>query len=527
MKSLTIKLVALLAILILPGEALGAGTERGLILYDQPPATYVVALEFVTIRTTSVAFVTVTLPDGRKQELPRSGIVAAIDYPPEIPAESFAKDAATATQNIRTLSAKYPQCAAKLNAALNKWTNALAFYQQTQKLGPALPSLKTSNGTTLDVEGVKYSEPILSSFDGNTVTISHSAGILRLPIEKLKPDQIRFLNSTSKTVRIVNKDEAIGRLQTLAANPESFVALLAKDSRRFPLTAFCFELRNKDWTSAEAMATGASGIIHGRLMQIGKEVGESPLIYVVAAQAESNDIPGAFKTCEAISSIGERTLAHRILTEWCLKLGNLDRAIAACVSTTADLNKLPNLERMKLNGPSQSGELSDETMSAIVQQGIAHRLLCKGLVDGGRLGKAEYHCNRKWIKDRHEFVRALSSTISGDIIANPAIGDAFASGVIPSYKNVMDQSELLRAKANGHAGLKDWDGAIKALLEAVDLTKRPDPTIPAEALVESRISIMVRLAQVYRSAGRAAEVEQMIADALDLAEGARSYRSSL
>jgi hypothetical protein len=133
MKSLIIILIALLAILIPSREVLGAGAARGLVLYDQPPSTYVVPLEFFAIRTTSVAFVRVTLPDGRQQEIPRAGVVAVIDYPPDSPAASFPTETAAATQNIRALSAKYPQCATKLNKALTKWTNALAFFQQKQK----------------------------------------------------------------------------------------------------------------------------------------------------------------------------------------------------------------------------------------------------------------------------------------------------------------------------------------------------------------------------------------------------------
>jgi len=202
MKSLIMKIIGILAILIPFGEVFGAGAVRGVVLYDEPPATYVVALEFVTIRTTSVAFVTVTLPDGRKQELPRSGVVAVIDYPPEIPGGSLAKDAATATRNIQALSSKYPQCAVKLNAALTKWTNAVAFYQQKQKAATPSPSSTPSQANTLEIGGVKYTNVTLKSFDGGFIDIEHAAGFARIPAIQLKPEQIAMLNTTSSAVRI-------------------------------------------------------------------------------------------------------------------------------------------------------------------------------------------------------------------------------------------------------------------------------------------------------------------------------------
>jgi hypothetical protein len=218
MKSLTIKLVALMAILILSGEVRGAGAARSLVLYDEPPATYVVALEFVTIRTTSVAFVTVTLPDGRKQELPRSGIVAIIEYPPDTPTGSFPNDATTTTQNIRALSAKYPQCAAKLNRALNKWTNALAFYQQKQKSASAVPQTPPARGTTIQIGGVKYTDATLTSFDGVFVGIEHSAGFARIPAISLKTEQILALNATSSSVRI-DPSKIVVAMSKAAATP--------------------------------------------------------------------------------------------------------------------------------------------------------------------------------------------------------------------------------------------------------------------------------------------------------------------
>jgi hypothetical protein len=186
-----------LAILI-PGTALCA-ESRGLVLYTEPPADYVVPLEFVTLTATSVAYVTVVSFTGKQQEIPRGGIIAIINYPPEIPTASLAAEVETTTRKIQALIQKYPDCRVRLNAALTKWTTGLDAYRQ--HLSKAVPQ-KAVTTLTLTVDGVSYAQVVLTSFDGTTISIDHEAGVARIPAIKLKPEQIVALNATSTTARI-------------------------------------------------------------------------------------------------------------------------------------------------------------------------------------------------------------------------------------------------------------------------------------------------------------------------------------
>lgn len=201
MKKHILKVIALLAILMTSGEALAALPPRGLVLYTQPPGDYALNLEFVTLTYTNIAYATVTLPNGKKEEIPRGGIVAVINYPPEVQTDSLPQDAATATQIIKNARSKYPQFGAKLDAVLAKWTNSLEVYHQKQRLAPHTP-LKPPVGLSLEVDGTAYTQVVMTSFDGTTVGITHEAGAARIPAVKLNAGQIAALNATSTAVRI-------------------------------------------------------------------------------------------------------------------------------------------------------------------------------------------------------------------------------------------------------------------------------------------------------------------------------------
>jgi hypothetical protein len=54
----------------------------------------------------------------------------------------------------------------------------------------------------LEIDGTKYTDFKLSSFNGVSVGIEHSSGVAEIPAIKLKPDQIAALNATSSSVRI-------------------------------------------------------------------------------------------------------------------------------------------------------------------------------------------------------------------------------------------------------------------------------------------------------------------------------------
>lgn len=201
MKSHILKLAVMMATILTCGETLAATLPRGLVLFTEPPADYVQNLEFVTLTNTSVVHATAVLSSGRKQEIPRVGIVAVIPYPPEVASPSHSQDAAAGLQAIKVARGKYPQFAAKLDAAQARWSNSLEVFRQRQRMTKAaLPPVAST--LSLEIEGFTYAQAVLTSFDGVTVGIAHEAGAARIPAIKLKPEQITGLNATSSLVRI-------------------------------------------------------------------------------------------------------------------------------------------------------------------------------------------------------------------------------------------------------------------------------------------------------------------------------------
>ena len=198
MKLLVEKLILILAIFGSASGAFAATAARGLVLWRQPPADAVSALEFVTVTRSNVAFSSVLLPTGERLEIPRGGVVAFIDYPSETPTVS---EAEAAIRNLEAAIPKYPFCTARLRAALTKWNNALAFSRQLSRKPVATPA-KAASVPALLVDGVKYAEATLSSFDGATVGIEHANGVAKIAAKQLMPPQITALNATSTSVRI-------------------------------------------------------------------------------------------------------------------------------------------------------------------------------------------------------------------------------------------------------------------------------------------------------------------------------------
>jgi hypothetical protein len=201
MKSLTFEWIGVLMILLSCGETIAASPSGGLVIYQDLPSTYVEALEFVTINATSVTFTTVDLPSGKKQEIPRAGIIAVLDYPPVPPTDAVPQEAETTFRSIQKVRPKYPQFTAKLDAIQAKWTNSLDVYRQRQRTAKASPT-PTSKALTLKVDGIVYEQVVLTSFNGATVGIEHSAGVADFRAIKLTPEQIAALNRTSSTVQI-------------------------------------------------------------------------------------------------------------------------------------------------------------------------------------------------------------------------------------------------------------------------------------------------------------------------------------
>lgn len=201
MKFFVSKMVACLAIFNLCSNLHAANPARALVLYNEPPSSYVTALEIVTLNPGSVAYSIAVLPDGKKLEIPRAGIIAVIDYPPQSTARVTEQEAAAALQKIASSVQKYPQYRTKLDAASAKWNNALAIAKKAAKTTTAQSPIKNT-GPELEIDGVKYLNVALVSFTGTEVAISHADGVAKIPATTLTASQIAVLNATNTAIRI-------------------------------------------------------------------------------------------------------------------------------------------------------------------------------------------------------------------------------------------------------------------------------------------------------------------------------------
>jgi hypothetical protein len=170
---------------------------KGLVIYSEPPSTYAESCEYVFLDTAKPLYYTVVRTDGRRIQLNNNVIMTNVDYPP---LNSEADIQALADNNlskIRLLLTQYPQFKSRLRAAQSKWENALAVAQQ-MAFKPELGIVKIA----LDYEGTHYDSVQLSSLDGGQVSITHSAGVRKLELDKLSRNQILALNTTSTTIHI-------------------------------------------------------------------------------------------------------------------------------------------------------------------------------------------------------------------------------------------------------------------------------------------------------------------------------------
>ena len=212
-----IRLVRCFIAWIIPMVMLGMVTTglsspaMGLVIYNEPPGTYIEALEFTSLTRGNIQYSTVVLPSGARQQIPNSGIQALIKYPP-INVVSMSQDEAESTiKQVHDLQGQFPQpqCKPPLERVLAKWQNALAVYKQMAKSAP--PSSKDPGKMpALQIDGTAYENVTLTSIDAEVAGISHESGVSKIPIAKLTKDQILALNKTSASVRI-DPDWAVKR----------------------------------------------------------------------------------------------------------------------------------------------------------------------------------------------------------------------------------------------------------------------------------------------------------------------------
>ena len=180
----------------------------GVVLYHEPVATYVELVRFNVYAQDSAYFATVTEPNGDQRRLWNEGIVAKID----VPVVGQEIDPATAQKQIKLIQSlypKYPDYHSQLGQILAAWQNALAV--QKSRIAAATPAaapvpttapVSTSNLPTLNVKGVQYDEVKLTNIQGDSVSITYSAGVTTIPLKALTKEQIALLNKTSSEVTI-------------------------------------------------------------------------------------------------------------------------------------------------------------------------------------------------------------------------------------------------------------------------------------------------------------------------------------
>jgi hypothetical protein len=172
-----------------------AADAKGLILYAEPPATYVEAFEFHAFSRESVRYSTVTRNDGSRRQINTGGIVAYIPYPPTEPP----LDAAQQLQQIAALLQKHPQHKLRLEAAAAKWravaeapkAPVAAATPTPPSPAPAAPPAGSLTITTRD--GTRYDGVTVTKVLDDVISIMHEAGTVTIPLEQLPAElQKRF-----------------------------------------------------------------------------------------------------------------------------------------------------------------------------------------------------------------------------------------------------------------------------------------------------------------------------------------------
>lgn len=185
-------------ILALPlANAFSQREAEGILVYQEPATSYTEAMEFRSFHEDNALYSTITPVNGPHKQVKTAGVLAVSDYPPVTFDSSFPDAARSALEKLRTLESEYPRIRGQLETARAKWERALSVYEQTAGSHPASPI--NASLPSLEVNGETYSHVRLNAITGDSLTISHDAGIARIPIQKLNVSQIVGLNTTSKT----------------------------------------------------------------------------------------------------------------------------------------------------------------------------------------------------------------------------------------------------------------------------------------------------------------------------------------
>ncbi|RYD85431.1 MAG: hypothetical protein EOP84_02515 [Verrucomicrobiaceae bacterium] len=205
--------VVLLCVHLLSKPTAVAATEtaRGLVLYAEPPSTYVEAFEYSSLTRQSVRYTTLVRSTGQRAEIHTGGILATVPYPSG-DADSAAK-ASEQLNQIQTLSRKYPQFRSKLDAAASKWKAAAAAAKAPPvKPAPISASPKVPLGMVIvTTDGTRYEDVSVTKAEADAISFTHSAGVATVDFLQLSPELQRKYNYDPKraeVARLAKKEAA-------------------------------------------------------------------------------------------------------------------------------------------------------------------------------------------------------------------------------------------------------------------------------------------------------------------------------
>lgn len=171
---------------------------NGLLIYSDPPSSYLETCEYRSLDAGKPVYSTVIKINGQKFQVKTGGTWIVVEYPP-IDAQTIKSSAGAHVDEISRLISQYPQFRNQLIVAQTKWQNALAFANQVPHTTKAEPQTLKNN---LTVDGIQYDDSKLTSVNVDSVGISYANGAATIPLAKLSKDQIISLNATSASVQI-------------------------------------------------------------------------------------------------------------------------------------------------------------------------------------------------------------------------------------------------------------------------------------------------------------------------------------
>ena len=225
-------LICCFVLLTVPFSAFAELPAAGLLLFNEPPGTYVEIVEYSKI----IAVINISkiiTPKGESQPVYNSGVIARVDYPSRYTDAEIVKMGDLKIQEIKNLIVKYPQYKNKIQVALSKWEDALPASNKIIEDRLKVIQASASGLKSFSMNGVTYKNVTLSSIDGRMVDITHDDGISKLNLKSLNPAQIEELNKTSESVHIdSNWEEKAVEQEKLKAEEAARAEKMANDAAK-------------------------------------------------------------------------------------------------------------------------------------------------------------------------------------------------------------------------------------------------------------------------------------------------------